>query len=589
MMRLANSARPVQVLFILMLLISVAVKLVAAQHLAWEADYVPLIARGQAWLAGGDFPAVGTLSSVAAYNMPFMVWMQIPALLLTNDIRTVLVATQLCFNLVATLVIFRFGARLFGGWGGLLAAALFTFSETGISSAYTAWAQLLLPGFVAIFAYCLYLSHTQKRSWQVAATFVAATAAFMTHFSAVLLFGVMLVFGLLCRSLANYRGAALGLALSAVMLAPYLAYEAEVDFLDLKAFFTRRTTISQEVLAQYAYLKPEAQARAQQSPEAGATGEDQASSPPDSPASTTRLQRGLMWLLSIPLQFVQSLRLPFQLDLSTIRQQAPNLHLLHVALRTLLEACFWFSVMHAVYSVVQSLLADLRALPPEHGQLRAAGRLFREQLSARPAGGTFFLLLIVFGISAGLILVRAGPDEQPTYYLGLIGLQYLSCTYVCHLTSDRKRIRFLFTLLVAAYVSLGAADRMLLVSNHDPSAHTPLNLNLYSSLNEAADWIAADWSSTRPVTISYDLFPEMSWHWWIVAWHTVDPGYRMGMGLDYLLSSYHGLTNANLNPVGLADDPDYIVTSAPGLERYADGDYQQRAFNAIYLLKPLSS
>ncbi len=588
-MRLANSPRFVLILFILILLTSVAVKLVAARHLAWEADYVSLISRGQAWLAGGEFPAVGTLSSVAAFNMPFMVWMQLPALLFTDDIRIVLVSTQLLFNVLTTIIIFELGARLFGGNCGLVAATLFTFSETGISSAYTAWAQLLLPGFVVIFTYCLYQAHTLKRKRYVAATFVAATAAFMTHFSAVLLFGIMLVFALLFRSLANTRGVLVGLAVSAIMIAPYLAYEATVDFVDLRAFFTRRSTLSPEVLAQYAYLKPEAQVLAPQSPSASGAAKDQASGDQRSQISTTRFQRALAWLTSIPLQFVQSLRLLFLSDLNSIRQNAPILHHLYVAFRTLLEACFWISLAHSVATFARRCGDNLRALPADQGRHRLAWRACREQLCAHPAGRNLFLLLVAFGISAGLILVRAGPDEQPTYYTGLIGLQFLSCAYIFHLTKVRARIRFLLILVVFAYVGLGAADRIVLVSNHDASAHTPLNLNLYSSLNDAADWIANDWPGKGPVTISYDVFPEMSWHWWIVAWNNVDPGYRMGMAFDYLLASYHGLMNANRNPIGLADRPDYIVTSEPGLLRYPSDSYLQRAFNAIYVLKPSSN
>ena len=588
-MRFSDPSRLIQVLFILLLLLSVAVKVFASRHLAWEADYVPLISRAQAWLAGGDFPAVGTLSSVAAYNMPFMVWMQLPALLLTDDIRIALVATQLAFNLLTTSLIFAFGARLFGSVCGLVAAALFTFSDTGISSAYTAWAQLLLPGFVVIFSYFLYQAHAERRTWPVAATLIAATAAFMTHFSAVLLYGIILVFGLLFRSLDNARGVTIGLAVSALMLAPYLAFEASADFVDLKAFFTRKTALSAQALAEYAYLKPEAQFAAQPPTVAHSAAADQAASDQGGQITTTRLQRALAWLASIPLQFVQSLRLLFQLDLNTIRQQAPTLHHLYAVLRALLEACFWAGLAHAVYTVARRCVGDLRAMPAEQRQLRAALRLWQVQLRALPAGGNLFLLLIISGISAGLILARAGPAEQPSYYLGLISLQYLACAYVFQLARDNQRVRSLLILLVAAYVSLGAADRILFVANHDPSAHTPLNLSLYSSLNEAAAWIAADWAGDSPLTISYDLFPEMSWHWWIAPWNTVDPGYRMGMALDYLLASYHGLMNANLNPVGLADNPDYIITSAPGLLRHKDGDYQQHAFDAIYLLKPLSA
>ena len=232
-----NARRLNQILLLLILLLSAWVKLYAAQLLAWEADYVPLIAHGQAWLDGGVFPAVGTLSSVAAYNMPFLVWMQIPALLFTRDVQIVLIATQLAFNLLGTWLMYRLGSRLFNPGAGLIAAALFTFSETGISSAYTAWAQLQLPIFTVAFAFCLYLWKTEGRPWQIASTWIIATAAFMTHFSAVLLYGVLLIMWLLLRLSSNIRGLTVGLLVSAAMLAPYMTVQTRNDFVDLRAFF----------------------------------------------------------------------------------------------------------------------------------------------------------------------------------------------------------------------------------------------------------------------------------------------------------------------------------------------------------------
>ena len=148
--------RPYQAAFWLLIAASIGVKLVAAQLLVWEADYVPLLSRGTAWLDGGAFPAVGTLSSVAAFNLPFLVWLQLPALLLTRHVPTVLIGTQLAFNLLATLAVYRLGSDLIDERAGMIAALLFTYSQVGISSAYTAWAQLLLPGFCVFFVYCLY-------------------------------------------------------------------------------------------------------------------------------------------------------------------------------------------------------------------------------------------------------------------------------------------------------------------------------------------------------------------------------------------------------------------------------------------------
>ncbi len=114
MNRFTDNSWLFSVAFALLLIASAALKLYASRLLAWEVDYVPVLARGQTWIDGGAFPVVGTLSSVAAFNMPFLVWMQLPALLITRDVRLVLVGTQLTFNLLTTCIVFR------GGGGGTL-------------------------------------------------------------------------------------------------------------------------------------------------------------------------------------------------------------------------------------------------------------------------------------------------------------------------------------------------------------------------------------------------------------------------------------------------------------------------------------
>ncbi len=255
-MRLTNGSSFVTIAFALFLLGSAALKLYAARLLAWEVDYVPVLARSQTWLDGGAFPVVGTLSSVAAFNMPFLVWMQLPALLITKDLRLVLVGTQLSANLLTTCIVYRLGGKLFDRRAGLLAALLFAFSNVGIAGAYTAWAQLQLPFFFALFAYCLFRWKRENRAWQAALALITATAAFMTHFSALLLYGLIAVVWLVAGLPFNRRGLLAGLLLSLMLLAPYLVYEAQVDFVDIKAHVSRRSRVSAEDLAQYAHRKP---------------------------------------------------------------------------------------------------------------------------------------------------------------------------------------------------------------------------------------------------------------------------------------------------------------------------------------------
>ena len=56
--------------------------------------------------------------------------------------------------------------------------------------------------------------------------------------------------------------------------------------------------------------------------------------------------------------------------------------------------------------------------------------------------------------------------------------------------------------------------------------------------------------------------------------------------LGYLLQLYFDLENSNRHPLGITGNPDYIVTSARGLERYDLEYFQLAQFGALYLLKP---
>ena len=301
------------------------------------------------------------------------------------------------------------------------------------------------------------------------------------------------------------------------------------------------------------------------------------------------MERGIAWALSIPAQVVSGLGLVFDTNLANLEAHLPNLHRLSAGLRLLLEACFWLGIGHALYHFARHWRKLFRELPEPERRIPQAWKIARDLIATTAAGRTLFLLLIILGTIAGLILVRAGPVQQPSYFAGLSGLQFLICAYTVTILNSRLRLQRLLLLLLLVLVALGALDRFVRVSQHDFSAHTPLNVNLYENINRAVTWIANDWQGPTSITLSYDMFPEMAQEWWVVAWHRVDGSYRIGMAYDFLLSSYHNLENRNRNPEGIAEDPNYIVTTAPGSKRYDVDLYDSRQFGAVYVLKPLAS
>ncbi len=576
-------------IFVVMFLISIGVKLYASQLLVWEVDYVPVISRGQVWLDGGAFPSVGTLSSVAAYNMPFLVWLQLPVMVFTRDVATILILTQLLFNFITTWFVFKLGFEMFSPLVGLIAATLFTFSETGISSAYTAWAQLLLPGFYVMAVYCLYHWKKDGSSHYVALALILSTAAFMTHFSAVLLYGIIFVFWLILRLPINLKGLAIGGIVSVLMLAPYMAFEVERDFVDLKAFFTRQTTIEPAILDEYAYLKPENQGQASATPQASTSSPVEPTAQADSSYQPSRIERGIAWVVSIPLQIIGGMRLVFTSDLQNLRQQYPVFHSISVILRLLLEVSFWAGIVFALYAYGMALREGYRDRPDYERSLRHRLNLAQQTLIDTSAGRNLILLLFVLGIIASLIIVRASYDQQATYYVGLFSLQFVMCAYGIGGFMIHRQYLLRIWILIGLFVGLGAFDRIVRVATHDNRVYSPFNIALYQSIDHATAWIADDWGDATSITVSYDVMPEMANQWWIAPWHTVDEGYRIGMAYDYLLDSYYGLINQNTNPIGLAENPDYIVTYETGLDRYDLSLHDIQQFGAIFVLKPEQS
>lgn len=571
---------------LIIFLISVGVKLYAAQLLVWEVDYVPVIARGQAWLDGGAFPAVGTLSSVAAYNMPMLSWLQLPVMFFTRDVATILILTQLIFNFIATWFVFRLGTEMFSPMVGLIGATLFTLSETGISSAYTAWAQLLLPGFYVMVMYCLYRWKMDKSPHYIALTWILATAAFMTHFSAVLLYGVIIALWIILRLPFHIRGLAVGFIVSMLMLAPYLSIQIERDFVDLKAFFTRQTTIEQSILDEYAYLKPENQPRPQTPRTDIPSGESPITESTIASVQPSRIERGVAWVMSMPRQVIEGMRLVFTTELKSLQQYYPVLFLISRVLTILLEIAFWGGIIYSVYRYVYVVRMRYSTFPQNKRLLRHRLNLAVNTLIGTTAGRNLILLLFVLGIIAGLILVRAGPNQQATYYTGLFSIQFVMCAYGIHSFMMLRNYMLRILLLVLLLVGLNGFDRVVRVANHDSRVYSSFNTALYQSINQATAWIAEDSGDIEGLIVSYDFMPEMANQWWIVPWNTIDESYRVGMAYDFLLDSYYGLENQNTNPIGLAENPDYIMTFEPGLDRYDLDTFQVQQFGAIHVLKP---
>lgn len=638
-------------LLFLIFCLSLPVKLIAAHNMVWDMDIVPVIARGQGWLDGGAFPAVGTLSSVAAYNMPFLVWMHLPALLLTDDPRVAMLVTLVIFNFIGTLYCYLAGAAVFQPRTGIIAAALFTFSETSVSSAYTAWAQLLLPVFFIAVFYHLWQWRITATGWHLAGAGIIATAGFMTHFTGIMLFPAMLIFAVVSRARWQWWAFFLGAVMCGLMLAPYLAFEAERDFVDLRAFLTRRSPIPAEVLAQYEQTYGQNLPAVTDNDIVPAisfanmpeTAENIATASPENvPQTRSQSERIVAFLLSLPGQYIAALGLFNTTNTAALNQAIPAISAATARLSSAITLIFFGVCFWAVYRCVRDFTHAPKATPvlsrtytkssrSRHisqahvvrpRERRRSNAPHNDLLIVRTSAGRLLLLLLfILVFITGLIVTRATPTEQGTYYAGLLSLQMLVVAYGIsavfdlkfqfnsdsldgtHTNSDKnwrgyptareqnheKRgtaLALITVLLLTLYLWCLGADRILRITQHNDMVYTRYNVWLYRHLEAVTHYIATDWQAQSNPVISYDILPEMPNLWWVLPWNSVDPLYRMGVPYDYLLAVQHGIINTNQSANGLAENPDYIIVYLPGLARYAVENYEMAQFGAIYVLKP---
>lgn len=570
------SKRRTYMLFVFILLLGVPVKLFTAQNLVWEMDIIPVVARTTNFIGGDPFPVVGTLSSVAGYNMPGLIWLNAPAIIVLGDPWLAMVFTQLAFNLVGTAYAFVLGATTFNRRAGLAGAAVFTLMENSISGSYTAWAQLIMPTFGLMVVTHLLLWIKREHGGHLAAGGVAAVYGFMTHFAAVVMFPAMLLMPLVSRARWQLRGLLIGAGISALLLAPYMIFQVERDFVDLRAFATRDAMVPDE-LAVYEYLKP----GAEDDPRfAAAHGEEAVAALEDAPEEEAeepppRIVRLMEYAVNFPRYvfdglFMFNTLFPFTHPFDGEEPFRTAGYLVLYGARLVLA-------LGLAWSIVRSIQLVRR----HRSRFMVARRTI--------AGRSMTVGMLCLGTVIMLVLMLALPERQPTYYYVLQGIcwvlvvGYIDTALAAVL--PRRAQLVVLTAICALVMGLHSLDAVLRVTENDPDTFAGANAWRYRQIEAAADYIASDWGSTEDITISYDVMPLNRTYWWVPAWNSVDPLYRLGVPYDVLLEYEHGIHNTNMDPIGTVEDADYLVTYTDLLENHDVDMADVETFGVIAVVK----
>lgn len=197
-------------------------------------DLVPHVESAQAFLAHGRLPDRGCLNGFASYIPPGTTWLFLPGVFAFNDPRLFeALGSGLLFigTLLGILVL------AYDCWGlrcALLAVGLYGLSELGLHFAGSLWPR----GHPCFYVWMIYWTgrwvHRREAKYLTAAlvTWAAGMYVFLEITPALCILPAM---WLLHRAPLRLWALAVGAGVSLVIWYPYLAFEAERGFVDLRS------------------------------------------------------------------------------------------------------------------------------------------------------------------------------------------------------------------------------------------------------------------------------------------------------------------------------------------------------------------
>jgi hypothetical protein len=218
-------------------------------------DLIPHAMDAALFLATGQVPTHGCLSSLGSYIPPGTSWLIALGQFLFNDPRLEVVPGALLLHGLALWGVFCL-ARWCGSWRvGLCAAWVFAFSPVSLKMAVDLWPRFPMAATIW-FVYFLGKWSFEKRPWCLGAALVVLSVGLYVHIEGALLVVALPLAWILFRPPVSVRAILIAGVIGVAVWLPYLQFEQTRGFSDLKSqlgmksLFYEKTVLERvEVLA----------------------------------------------------------------------------------------------------------------------------------------------------------------------------------------------------------------------------------------------------------------------------------------------------------------------------------------------------
>lgn len=183
---------------------------------------------------GVRLPLVGLMSSVGVHNPPLFIYLVSLPASLNLDARFVTGGLIGLCHVLAVGMTFVLARRRFGEATAVAAALLFACAPWAVLYGRKLWAQDVLPPVCAALLWACVRFWERPNTRAVALLPVLLCALFQLHYSAVGMIAMSAVMLLTGLRRVHVRALVFGVFAAGLMLAPYLAFQVEHDYSDLR-------------------------------------------------------------------------------------------------------------------------------------------------------------------------------------------------------------------------------------------------------------------------------------------------------------------------------------------------------------------
>jgi hypothetical protein len=529
----------------------------------WGADMTAVIRVVEQFSKDGVFPVRGILSSVAAYNMPGLVWLLLPASLIFSDPSFIAIATAIPLNLLAAFILFKLASRLMHRNLAFACMITYCLSPLTFESSRSLWAQHYLGAFYIFIAYFLTKWAIDRKAWYGATAIVFIVYATMVHFSALVLFSAWAFVWLLWNPPIRFSRMLFALLISTILLTPYLFFEMGRDFQDLKAFVTGKSLLYEHMMP----LEQSGENNADKlSVDVGYLGR-----------SIARVPKGLFQLLKanfLPIFWKAS---PTAISFSLYQ--------------CLLGFVFIGGLGAVFFLTIRTIYRNFRMFCNKNEISRFKGFVSffdkREQ--------SYWMLLVVTIIPLSVIAFM-GYGQRKSFarpffpFQCIVGFLILQSIYSIPIYKTKlKRIASTSIIVILAVIQGSAFCFYIFyptISGHSPAVDANRFLQ-----RRIADFIVNDMKSNniKELKICYDIIKERQDWQFISKYHFIDPIYYVGMEFDYFLEKYPEIFIPPPVPGGLRSDARYVIVFQEGAKRYDQSKYIKYDFEhfTVLIKKPM--